>query len=231
MTFPVVFSLGGWSLPAHALFTFLGYVVAATLILRARRKDGDVLDARERWIVVLAAVVGGFIGARALGWPEGKTVVGGLLGGTVAVEAAKRRMGIAQSTGEMLAIPLAIGIAIGRIGCFLAGLPDHTYGNATAMFTGVDFGDGVRRHPTQLYEAIVLLLLAAGLRREASRGRRFALFLVGYCAFRFGLEFLKPRQVIAGMSVIQWGSAAGVIWFAGRLSRSSSQSATPLPAD
>ena len=57
----------------------------------------------------------------------GKTMVGGLLGGTIAVEFVKRR------TGDLFAIPMAVGVAIGRIGCFLSGIQDDTYGIPSAM--------------------------------------------------------------------------------------------------
>lgn len=69
------------------------------------------------------------------------------------------------STGDLYAIPLALGIAIGRVGCFLTGLPDNTYGTATALPWGINFGDGIPRHPTQLYEVLFLLLLIPFLYR------------------------------------------------------------------
>ena len=76
----------------------------------------------------------------------GKTMVGALVFGLVFVEVIKRYVSIKQSTGDLYAIPLAFGIAIGRIGCFLTGLADNTYGVATGLPWGVDFGDGIRRH-------------------------------------------------------------------------------------
>ena len=48
---------------------------------------------------------------------------------------------------------------IGRIGCFTAGLTEETYGIKTTFFTGIDFGDGIRRHPVTLYEIAFLALL------------------------------------------------------------------------
>ena len=95
----------------------------------------------------------------------GKTIAGALLGGLFAVEAMKRYIGLHQSTGDLLAIPIAAGVAIGRIGCFLTGLSDNTYGTPTSLPWGIDFGDGVRRHPTQLYEIAFLLVLLAILVR------------------------------------------------------------------
>ena len=89
----------------------------------------------------------------------GKTIVGALVGGLISVELAKRYIGLRTSTGDLYAIPLALGIAIGRIGCFLTGLSDNTYGTPTNLPWAVNFGDGIPRHPTQIYEIIFLLAL------------------------------------------------------------------------
>jgi phosphatidylglycerol---prolipoprotein diacylglyceryl transferase len=89
----------------------------------------------------------------------GKTIVGALIFGLISVELIKRYIGLRQSTGDLYAIPLALGIAIGRIGCFLTGLSDNTYGTRTDLPWAINFGDGIPRHPTQLYEIIFLLLL------------------------------------------------------------------------
>jgi phosphatidylglycerol:prolipoprotein diacylglycerol transferase len=89
----------------------------------------------------------------------GKTIVGALIFGLISVELMKRYIGVRQSTGDLYAIPLALGIAIGRIGCFLTGLSDNTYGIPTTLPWAINFGDGIPRHPTQLYEIIFLMLL------------------------------------------------------------------------
>jgi phosphatidylglycerol:prolipoprotein diacylglycerol transferase len=89
----------------------------------------------------------------------GKTIVGALILGLISVELMKRYIGVRQSTGDLYAIPLALGIAIGRIGCFLTGLSDSTYGTPTTLPWAINFGDGIPRHPTQLYEIVFLLAL------------------------------------------------------------------------
>ncbi len=71
----------------------------------------------------------------------------------------KRYIGLRTSTGDLYSIPLALGIAIGRIGCFLTGLSDNTYGIPTSLPWAINFGDGIPRHPTQLYEILFLLCL------------------------------------------------------------------------
>jgi phosphatidylglycerol---prolipoprotein diacylglyceryl transferase len=99
----------------------------------------------------------------------GKTIVGALAFGLIAVELMKRSIGLRTSTGDLYAIPLALGIAIGRVGCFFTGLADNTYGTPTNLPWAIDFGDGIPRHPTQLYEIAFLLLLIPVLYRVLSR--------------------------------------------------------------
>lgn len=138
----------------------------------------------------------------------GQSIVGGLLGGLIGVELAKALTGQTRSTGDAMVLPIAVGLAIGRVGCFLAGLHDDTYGLPTAAPWGVDFGDGVRRHPTQLYEIAVVLPLGLALHRTrfAVPGLAFKLFLATYLLWRLVVEFLKPVPVPypLGLSGIQW---------------------------
>jgi phosphatidylglycerol---prolipoprotein diacylglyceryl transferase len=218
----------------HPLFETLGYIGGFAVYRRARSAQGDFLDQDQRWLLIAAAAMGALVGSRTLGileqaprvglhWrllfaPGGKTIVGGLLGGWLAVEMLKRIVGIESRTGDLFAIPLCIGIAIGRIGCFLAGLADDTYGTPTTLPWGVDFGDGIRRHPTQLYEMLFLLFLACLLwrwsRRPHANGIIFRAFMAAYLTWRLLVDFLKPQPHIAGMNLIQWACAAGLLWLA-----------------
>src|ERR1041384_2104551 len=112
--------------------------------------------------LAVGALVGAvFFGSLNLGLNRmltlGHSIAGAIAGGVVAVELYKRLRGIRGSTGLPFVGPLALGIAVGRLGCFFAGLRDYTYGTATALPWGVDFGDGIHRHPVQLYESIAML--------------------------------------------------------------------------
>jgi len=134
----------------------------------------------------------------------GRSALGALLGATLAIEGYKSIRGIRGSTGAYFVGPIALGIALGRLGCFHAGLHDHTYGIATALPVGVDFGDGVRRHPVQLYEAFVMAAGFGGwclwLARAPQTAARFGFaVLIGFYGLeRFGLEFLKPYARVVG---------------------------------
>ena len=115
-------------------------------------------------------------------------------------------------------IQLATGIAIGRIGCFLTGPSDHTSGTPTALPWGVNFGDGVLRHPTQLYEVLLVILLGAFLWRLVNlphrEGDLFKVFMAGYLGFRLLIDFLKPDvRVGLGLSSIQWACVAMLLYY------------------
>ena len=218
----------------HLVFESLAYSIGFAIYASDRRRAGDILRDSDRSSILVAAILGAAAGSKLLAWAEdpaelaarwadwqfllgGKTIVGGLLGGTAAVEWVKARLKISRRTGDLFAIPLAIGIAIGRIGCFLAGFDDHTYGVATNLPWAVNLGDGVMRHPVQIYEMIFLLLLAGLLwhmRATPHReGAMFRLFLLAYLAFRVWVDFLKPEPKFAGLSVIQWTSVAALCWY------------------
>jgi prolipoprotein diacylglyceryltransferase len=240
MTFPVDIPLGPWRLHPHLVFETLAYFVGFRLYLWQRRRRGDVIPGRTRWSVVAAAILGGAIGSRVLFLFEdpaetarhlhdvafllsGKTVVGGLVGGWIGVELTKWALGIVTATGDLFALPLAVGIAIGRVGCFLSGLEDRTYGLATSLPWGVDFGDGVSRHPTQLYEMFCSIALAVVIMRAAKRphvtGDLFKLFMVGYLGCRLLIDAIKPGVPLAGLTAIQWVCLAAIVWYAPHVRR------------
>ena len=241
MTFPVLIPFGPWRLHPHTVFEVLAYTVGFQIYRGLRRREGDVINNPTRWSIVVAAAVGGAIGSRVLGaleqpsllvahWRDplvvfgGKTIVGGLIGGLIAVEWTKRRIGVTTRTGDLFALPLAVGIAVGRIGCFLTGLDDGTFGTPTALWSGIDFGDGIRRHPTQLYEIGFLLLLACILAAAPPRlnraGDRFRLFMVGYFAFRVGIDAVKPDPPLTfGLSAIQVACVAMLLYYSPDLRR------------
>ena len=141
----------------------------------------------------------------------GRSILGALAGGVAAVEVYKRNKGISGSTGAVFAVPLLIGIAVGRIGCFVTGLPDHTFGLPAELPWAVDHGDGVQRHPVQLYESAVCaalavaLLLAMKARRPWALRNGFYFVVIGYCVQRFALEFLKPyAALVATMNLFHF---------------------------
>ncbi len=132
------------------------------------------------------------------------SVVGALVGAIVGVEAYKALGGVQGSTGGVFVGPFALGVVIGRWGCLFAGLPDGTYGAPSAAPWAVELGDGIGRHPVQVYESLAMAaFLAVYLEGLASRRtwairRGFYALCVWYGATRFGWEFLKPYPRLIG---------------------------------
>ena len=150
---------------------------------------------------------------------ENKTIVGGLLGGLFGVELTKKQLGVTVSSGDLMVYPLILAMIIGRIGCFLAGLDDGTFGIPSNLLWAINFGDGIRRHPTNLYEILFWILLWLALkiiekRRPFTDGSRFKIFLSAYLVFRFFIEFIKPDYFFSfGLSIIQLVCIAGILYY------------------
>jgi len=235
----------------HALFETLSYTVGFAVYRFLRSRAGDAIPDSTRWSVIAAAAAGAAVGSKVLFWFEdpvatlalsrnpaylmgGKTIVGGLIGGLIAVEWTKRVIGESRSTGDLFALPLCAGIAIGRIGCWLAGPEDHTWGRATASVLGVDGGDGVLRHCLPLYEVAFLgglMPIIYRVRQGAHRsGDAFRLFMIGYLSFRLAIEGLKDTATVGGLTAIQWACAATLLYYAAAIRRRASASLQPEKA-
>jgi phosphatidylglycerol---prolipoprotein diacylglyceryl transferase len=251
VTFPVYIPIGPWQVHPHLFFETLSYFVGFRVYLALRRRAGDTVIVPYRWATLSCAAAGAALGARVLAWlanpaatydlPSvllgGKTIVGGLIGGLIAVELVKQAMGIRRSTGDLYAPALAVAIAIGRIGCLLTGVADDTSGTPTSLPWGMDLGDGVPRHPTQIYEIVVLAAMVVPLWRLARRtmavaattgvdaappqatvlceGDAFKAFMVAYMALRVAVDFAKPYPaVFLGLGVLQWAAVVTIAWYA-----------------
>jgi prolipoprotein diacylglyceryltransferase len=220
----------------HSLFESLGLMLGARYYFFLKRRAGGSALAPGSFAVSAGCLAGAAIGNKAAYWMQlpdlflqhwhqpltlllgGQSICGGLVGGLIGVELAKKATGQRQSTGDFFVFPILLGTLVGRIGCFFAGLADDTYGLPTSLPWGVDFGDGIARHPTQLYEIVfcgllwlVLRWLQPFLRRQP--GLLFKLFLSSYLVWRLCIDFLKPLPYAypAGLSGIQWLCLASLL--------------------
>ena len=203
-------------IPAHATLTSAAVMCAAVAVgwyLGRGSQEGLGLSPSQRRWLSFAAFCGGFLGAKLPfavihpGGPfsppawlsDGRTILGGLVGGYLAVEAAKSLLGVRVKTGDGFAVPVAAAIGVGRLSCFFARC---CYGVQTALPWGVDFGDGLRRHPTQAYETAFHLAMAgvlAALRRRGLFPRQLMkLYILSYLAYRFLTEFIRPEPRLVG---------------------------------
>ena len=216
-----IFHIGSLSVPSYEVLVSLAVLAALGVYLRGAERH--VKFGKSTYTLLIAALIGGTLGAKLPIWVvhyreillalpnlapllSGRTIVGGLIGGVLAVEFVKRCQGIAGRTGDLFAPALALGIGIGRIGCLLRGC---CYGRPTgASWLGIDLGDGVPRYPTQIIESLFGFLLFVALlwlrKRVVEEGRLFTIFMLAYFTFRFGIEFLRqePRGPL-GLTLAQ----------------------------
>lgn len=208
---PVLFKIGDFPIEAYPIMLFLALLVGTSIYLWQLKKDG--IKGSNAFYIALFGIVGGTIGAKLplifMYWAEinsntnslnavlqGRTIVGGLIGGTVSIFIAKRIFNIKERMGNQLAVPIAVAMAIGRVGCLLRGC---CYGKETHLAWGVDFGDHILRHPTQIYEIIfdiaMVIYLSIRKRKGVKPGQLYSVFLNGYLSFRFFLEFIRVEKV------------------------------------
>jgi phosphatidylglycerol---prolipoprotein diacylglyceryl transferase len=219
-----------WTYPALMLLSIL------TAVALTRRSQATLgLTRVQRIGIALGAFCGAMIGAKlpfvladweglksGRAWLDGgKTIVLGLVGGYFGVELAKWAMNVRIKTGDSFAAPVAAAVAIGRVACFVGGC---CYGKETRLPWGVAFGDGLKRHPTQLYETIFHASMAFHLAwmrcRGLLRGQLIKLYIIAYGVYRFFSEFLRPEpQLFAGLTGYQWASLVIAPVFAGLWAR------------
>jgi prolipoprotein diacylglyceryltransferase len=265
---PVLVEVGGVPILTHDVCVGLGVLAAGGLFvaqLRRRAARGRPVDDRI-WVVVAGALVGGVLLARLGTWLQhldlrrnatllehwlygNRSILSGLLGAYLGALLAKRLVGYRERTGDLFAPAVALGLAIGRVGCLLSELPGTptglpwgvTLGPAEAAALGGSVGGslgdslgapggvpvGVPLHPSFAYEiAFHLAALAALLAlrdRLAAPGETFTLYLVGYAVFRFGVEFVRGNEVaVAGLTRPQLfllACAPLAAWHVGRVWR------------
>jgi len=214
-----------WFYPA-----LMGAALATGVVVSRRTQQPLGLSKWERLAIGLAAFCGGMLGAKLpfvlLDWEgflsgtawfdSGKTLVLGLVGGYFGVEAAKWALHIHVRTGDSFAAPVAAAIAVGRLACFSAGC---CHGTVTDLPWAVDFGDGLRRHPTQLYEfgfhlacAVILIKLQS---QGRFRGQLIKLYIIAYLIYRFATEYIRPEPKLwLELSAYQWAAVFFVPVFA-----------------
>lgn len=234
--YPVALRVGEFAIGTHDFFSVLAIAIGFGLYYRELRVRGW-LEPRIVWIS-LAALLGAAIGARLVtAWEQpdwwvayaslpltqalevsGKSIIGAIVGGYLAITLSKRALGYRRSTGDAYVLALPIATAIGRIGCFLTELP---LGTPTALPWGVRVDPSAAAafaacpgclgpmHPTMLYEIafnVVAALLLWRLRaRVPAPGDALKLYLLGAATFRFLVEFIRtsPRQAF-DLTAPQW---------------------------
>lgn len=242
--YPDLVTIGSFTITSFGAMVALGALVGLWVFsreLRASRLPSAALDA------ALAGIVGGLVGAKLLYVAEhlgeepmaallfargGLSWYGGLAGGLAAGMAVMVWHNLPVVPVIAAATPaLAIGHAIGRIGCFLVG---DDYGRPSNLPWAVAFPRGLpptldQVHPTQIYELLLLLPLAWLLIRQHRSGKPggvvLGTYLFGAGAARFVVEWYRVDvRVALGMSVAHWASIGAMLAGAWLLARGDSRS-------
>ncbi|MBB6332573.1 prolipoprotein diacylglyceryltransferase [Chryseobacterium sediminis] len=235
MDFPVTFHIFGKTILAHPLFEAGGMFLGMRYYFYLKRKSKEKLSFNTSAAILIGATAGALIGSKLIGnlenpytlfenftikkfWSN-NTIVGGLAFGLLGVEMAKKIVHHKESTGDLIVFPLIFAIIIGRIGCFLTGIYEETYGIPTDSVFGMHLGDQYLRHPVALYEIAFLILLWIGLKfiqnhKKYPSGFIFQLFMISYFTFRFFLDFIKPRvEIMGNMGTIQIVCICVIIYY------------------
>ena len=224
----------GKEVSSYSIFVGLGLLIGVIwFLLTVSFKDNE--KRYKPFVIVLFALSFGALGSKILVIIEnikplmkdfsqirvflftGKSIVGGLIGGYIGVIIGKKILGIKEERfGNKIAPAVALGMSIGRIGCFLSGC---CFGIETSLPIGVNFGDGVNRIPTQLIEMIFCLILFGYLfnkqksQKELQPGILFYNLILYYFIFRFLIEFIRGTEKnILFLSIYQIISLLGIIY-------------------
>ncbi|HXZ32444.1 MAG TPA: prolipoprotein diacylglyceryl transferase [Terriglobales bacterium] len=252
--FPRLFHIGNFSLPTYGLLVSIGVLTGLWISVRNSEKQG--INPEHAWNFGILVVLSGIVGAKILyivnDWSyytahpreifsfatlqAGGVFSGGLIAAFVAAAWYIRKNHMpALRTCDAFSPGLALGHAIGRLGCFAAGC---CYGKPTTHFWGVTFKNplaqawvgtplGVPLEPSQLFESAVELanffILMWLLKRKKFDGQVFGAYLFLYGVARYFLEFIRDDPgrgsvfggIMTGTQLIAIGLVltGGLIWW------------------
>ncbi|MFN8421886.1 MAG: prolipoprotein diacylglyceryl transferase family protein [Anaerolineae bacterium] len=223
---PYLFTIGPFRVPTHGFFVALGTAVATVVFVREALRRREMNE--QLFGVVCGALLCGAAGAKlsTLGlyvartgdasWQGilvngGKSILGGLAGAYAGALLFKWAVGYPRRTGDLFAPAIALGMAVGRVGCLLT----EQLGTPTTLPWGIVLSGtlaartprcptclpGDRLHPSFVYEILFHLAMFAliwfrlrgvpPLRHELLK-----VYLLAYAVFRFGVEFVRGNEVV-----------------------------------
>ena len=229
---PIILQIGPFTVYSFGVLMALGFYVGASVSAREYERRGG--DKERMWNFLVWVFIAGLVGSKLLSVVadlpaffedpvhqlmsgSGFVWYGGLLGGfAVAIPLSRTYHMRFPLILECTSLGLAIGQAIGRVGCHVAG--DGDWGTVSELpwavayenaIVGWDYPAGVRVHPTPIYEAMAyttVFLVLMGLRKRGyAEGTSFAIYLIGASLARFLVEFIRVNPVLAlGLTQAQW---------------------------
>jgi len=206
-------TIGSTQINSYSLCILLGLAAATLFYIIDIKNFGESVKSNS-YFIAISAIICGSIGAKIpaalelyFKFPDavlstyilssGRTILGGLMGGFIGVKITKKLLRIEERRGNELAPSIAIGMVFGRLACFLAGC---CYGIPTRLPWGIDFGDGIMRHPTQLYEiafhGYMVYYLISRRKHNPQPGIQLKEYFLFYFIFRFFIEFIRINPIV-----------------------------------
>jgi phosphatidylglycerol:prolipoprotein diacylglycerol transferase len=240
--YPILFKIGPVTIHTYGLFLAIAFLTGIGLATRQAKIEG--VDPQKIFDLCFYLVLAAILGSRLLFviinyrfyldnplnifklWKGGLVFYGGLLGAVaIGIWYIRYNQLDLWKIADILAPSIAIGQAIGRVGCFMAGC---CYGRTSNLPWAVTFTDqnclapiGIPRHPTQLYSSgaalVIFLFLLLIYRVHSFRGQVFWSYVSLYSVGRFILEYfraddrgllnllghiLSTSQVISGLTFV-----------------------------
>lgn len=206
---------------SYTIFVSLGIIAGLIYYLSDTRKRNAKNEGAIE--IVSSALIFGVIGSKIPLIFEGadiqsiifgKSILGGLIGGMLGVMLIKRILKIKTKMGNIIAPAVALGIAIGRLGCFFNGC---CFGIPSPWGWGVDFGDGILRYPTQLFESafhLTAFIILHNLKtKDLKPGILFRYYVLAYFIFRFLIEFIRENPIFYfGLTLYQLICILGIVF-------------------
>lgn len=262
---PVLFEIGPVLIYTHDFFTVAGLLVGLALYYWELRRR-KMLCWEIFWISI-AAILGGGLGCRLItAWEHlpyyttfgevpfsyfvahsGKSIIGGIAGGYLAIKLSKKAFRYNISTGDCYAPAIPLAMAIGRVGCFLAELP---LGKPTDLPWGISASEEAashfvscpycqqKMHPSMIYE-IIFHLIAFGLilkyrNKVMVQGDTLKIYLLVAAVFRFLVEFVRANEVqflgLTGPQIVLIPLTGLLVWYFVKQWRSGIYKMPPAPA-
>ena len=234
---PVLLSIGPLQIRYYGLFFVLGFVIAYFLLVHLAKRRELSLNKDDIADLLLYIILGVVLGARIFYvfiynlpfylsnpfeiiaiWHGGLSFHGGLIGAAIAAFYFTKRKNIDfYEIADIAVIPVALGLALGRLGNFTNG---ELYGRITDVPWSFKFPDAEGfRHPSQIYESFKNLLIFFTLwvikDKKLPKGFMFWLFVVMYSALRFMVEFFRQPDEELGFIIgfLTMGQILSIITF------------------
>jgi len=211
--------IGFVKIKVWGLLVAIAFIVS--ILLAAKEAKRKKFDMQQFWNFIFFLVLGALIGSR-IGfvieywyelsgfldvfkvWQGGMSIWGGILGAIFFTACYAKYKKIPWIKYADLVAPfIGLGIAIGRIGCFLIG--DHI-GTETNLPWAINYGGygyaTMPRHPVALYHSLAGLILFFAIKNV--KKNRFLFFIIGYSALRFVIDFFRIDPSYAGLHSAQW---------------------------